>query len=169
MNISKPQSSEYPPFAQKYISKVDKNPLEILHDQIDWITNYIKDNNDRMDYKYGEDKWSIKEALIHMIDTEQILAYRTLRIGRNDKTPLAGFQQDNFIQDNDFTHITPWDILEEFTHQRRATISMVKNFTKTELAKTGVAGDNSISVRGLIYMMAGHIQHHIQLFEERYR
>ena len=75
---------------------------------------------------------------------------------------------DDYINGNNFDHISPWDILEEFTHQRRATLSMIKKFTEEEIQRIGVASDTNTSVRALIYIIAGHAQHHLNLFNERY-
>lgn len=166
--ILKPEELEYHSYFQKYIDKVNKNPLTQLNDQFDIYVDYIKENAERMDFRYGEGKWTIKESLIHVIDTEQIFAYRALRSCRGDKTPMAGFDQDYFVEHNDFSHISVWDILEEFTTQRRATISMVKKFSEEDLLKKGVASDHDISVRALVYMIAGHAEHHLELFKERY-
>jgi len=166
--IALPKAEEFGAYYQGYINKVNGNPIQLLYDQIDIYTDFIKENSDRIDYRYAEGKWSIRESLVHLIDTEQIFAYRALRISRGDLTPLAGFNQDDYIRDNDFSHITPWDILEEFTFQRRATLSMIKKFTEEQINRVGVASDTNTSVRALIYIMAGHAQHHINLFNERY-
>ena len=166
--ISKPQSGEFGAFYFGYINKVEGNPISVLNDQIEQYTDFIKQNSDRMDYRYADGKWSIRESLVHLIDTEQIFAYRALRISRGDKTPLAGFNQDDYIRDNDFSHITPWDILEELTYQRRATLSMINKFTDIQIGHVGIASDTETSVRALIYIMAGHAQHHLDLFNERY-
>lgn len=166
--ISIPRAEEFGAYYQGYIDKVDGNPVDVLSHQIDQYTDYIKANSDRMDYSYAPGKWSIRESLVHLIDTEQIFAYRALRISRGDTTPLAGFNQDDYIRDNNFDHITPWDILEEFTFQRRATLSMIKKFTEDQINNVGVASNTNTSVRALIYIMAGHAQHHLDLFSERY-
>ena len=166
--ISKPQSTEYGAYYNGYVNKVKGNPISVLNDQIELYTEFVKQNSERMDYSYADGKWSIRESLIHLIDTEQIFAYRALRISRGDKTPMAGFNQDDYIRDNDFSHITPWDILEELTHQRRATLSMINKFTDEQIGHVGIASDTETSVRALIYIMAGHAQHHLELFNERY-
>ncbi len=166
--ISKPLPGEYGGYYSGYIEKVEDNPIKLLNDQIEEYTDFIKENSDRMDYRYADGKWSIRESLIHVVDTEQIFAYRALRISRGDKTPLAGFNQNDYIQDNDFGHITPWDILEEFTYQRRATLSMIKKFTDDQVARTGITSEIKTSVRALIYIIAGHAEHHLELFRDRY-
>lgn len=167
-HISIPKEGEFGAYYLGYINKVNGDPVDALNRQIDEYTDFIKENCDRMDYRYAEGKWSIRESLIHLIDTEQIFAYRALRISRGDKTPLAGFNQDDYIQNNNFSHITPWDILEEFTYQRRATLSMIKKFTDEQIERVGVASDTDTSVRALVYIMAGHAQHHLDIFNERY-
>lgn len=166
--IAKPTAEEFGAYYSGYVNKVGDNPILVLNQQIEEYTDFIKENSDRMDYRYAEGKWSIRESLIHLIDTEQIFAYRALRISRGDKTPLAGFNQDDYIRENDFSHITPWDILEEFTYQRRATLSMIKKFTDDQITNIGIASETNTSVRALVYIMAGHAQHHLELFNERY-
>ena len=166
--LSLPKAEEFGAYYQGYINKVNGDPVETLSSQIDLYTDFIKENSDRMDYRYAEGKWSIRESLIHLIDAEQIFAYRALRISRGDMTPMAGFNQDDYIRDNNFDHISPWDIMEEFTHQRRATLSMIKKFTEGQINNVGVASDTNTSVRALIYIIAGHAQHHLDLFNERY-
>ncbi len=166
--LSLPKAEEFGAYYQGYINKVNGNPIEVLSNQIDIYVDLIKENSDRMDYRYAEGKWSIRESLIHLIDTEQIFAYRALRISRGDMTALAGFDQDDYIRDNNFEHITPWDILEGFTSQRRATLSMIKNFTDEQIDRVGIASGTNTSVRALIYIIAGHAQHHIELFNDRY-
>ena len=166
--ISLPQPGEFGAYYQGYINKVNGNPIDVLSRQIDEYTDFITANSDRMDYRYADGKWSIRESLIHLIDAEQIFAYRALRISRGDGTPLAGFNQDEYIENNNFDHITPWDILEEFSHQRRATLSMIKKFTDEQIDRIGVASETNTSVKALIYIIAGHAQHHIDLFKERY-
>lgn len=166
--ISIPTAEEFGAFYQGYIDKVVGDPIEVLSNQFYQYATFINDNSDRMDYRYADGKWSIRESLIHLIDTEQIFAYRALRISRGDKTPLAGFNQDDYIKDNDFSHITTEDILEEFENQRRATLSMIKKFTTAQINNWGVASNANTSVRALIYIIAGHAQHHLDLFNERY-
>lgn len=167
-HISKPEAGEFGAYYSGYINKVNGDPITVLNEQIEDYSDFIKENSDRMDYSYADGKWSIRESLIHLIDSEQIFAYRALRISRGDKTPLAGYNQDDYIRDNDFSHITPWDILEEFTHQRRATLSMIKKFTDDQVSYVGVASETDTSVRALVYIMAGHAQHHLDIFKERY-
>jgi len=168
-NISLPQSGEYGTFYQGYIEKVNGNPIELLANQLDIYTKYIQAHADRLDYRYAEGKWSIRESLIHIIDTEQIFAYRALRISRGDTTPLAGFNQDEYIENNNFDHWTAADLIEGFTTQRKLTLAMVAKFTDEQLLRMGVASNAHTSVRALIYIIAGHAQHHIHLFNERYR
>lgn len=166
--LSLPKEGEYGTYYQGYINKVIGNPIDVLTQQIDQYTDYIKSNAERMDYRYGEGKWSIRESLIHLIDSEQIFAYRTLRISRGDMTPLAGFDQDDYINNNNFDHYTAEDVLEAFVNQRKATLSMIQQFTEAQIGRVGTASDVATSVRALIYIMAGHAQHHLDLFSERY-
>ncbi len=166
--LSMPTAKEYDVYYQRYFKYINGDPIELLSKQLDIYIDFIKANSERMDYRYAEDKWSIRESLIHIIDTEQIFAYRALRFSRGDKSPLAGFDQDDFITGNNFDHITPLDIIEEFSLQRKATLSMIKRFTEEEVDRIGVASNSNMSVRAAIYVIAGHAEHHLELFNKKY-
>src|SRR5262245_13965617 len=102
--ISRPESSEYAPYYDKYISLVQGGDiLQSLKNQLSDTTNVLNSSSeDKANYRYGPDKWSIKELIGHIIDTERIMAYRALRIARNDKTPIEGFEQDDYVKNGAF-------------------------------------------------------------------
>tara|TARA_B100000795_G_scaffold136128_1_gene101698 strand:- start:424 stop:933 length:510 start_codon:yes stop_codon:yes gene_type:complete len=119
-------------------------------------------------FVYAEGKWTIKEILVHIIDTERIFIYRALRFARNDNTDLHGFDQD-FYNDNAGANIRGLqEILDEFKIVRAGSISLFKNFTKEALVRRGIASGSIISVRAVGYLISGHQQHHIKVFKERY-
>lgn len=168
MEIQRPNSEEYNSYYEKYISKIKSNVLDLLTSQRDVYTQYIKDNASRLEYRYGKDKWTIRESYIHVIDTEQIFAYRARRIARGDSTPLAGFDQNEFIEKNDFSQRSAQSLAEEFEMSRNSVLSMIKHFREEDLVKIGKASESPVSVRALIYMIAGHAEHHLELFRDKY-
>ncbi len=123
---------------------------------------------EKWDHKYAPDKWTIKEAVIHIIDTERIFAYRALRIGRRDPTPLRGFEQNGYVPFYNVDKRTPASILVEYRSVRNASRTLFKHFSEEDLLAMGTASDQPVSCRALAFMIAGHEQHHLSLFKERY-
>jgi hypothetical protein len=103
-----------------------------------------------------------------MIDTERIFAYRALRFARNDKTPLEGFEQDDYIRGASFDDCALSDLASEFEHVRRSSLSLFKNLSEEAWKRTGTASDNEVSVRALAYIIAGHELHHTEILRRRY-
>jgi hypothetical protein len=122
----------------------------------------------KWDYAYQAEKWTIKELLCHVLDTERIFNYRALRIARGDKTPLAGFEQDDYIPFCNTTERTPTSLILEYTSVRQATISLFSNLSKEAMLRIGVASENIISARACGYIIAGHELHHLNILRERY-
>ena len=102
------------------------------------------------------------------MDTERVSAYRALRIARNDKTPLPGFEQDDYAPFSNANERTIKSILDEYEALRNATLALANSFTQEDLLRVGTANNNAVSVRALIYHIAGHEQHHINIIKERY-
>jgi len=119
-------------------------------------------------YAYEENKWTIREILLHLIDTERIFSYRALRIARNDKTNLPGFDENNFAKNSKANIRTLKALLEEFKAVRSATLALFKSFQDDDWTKTGMASNNEISVRAIGYILAGHVIHHTRVIKERY-
>lgn len=168
MQIDRPHTNEYAPFYETYISKVGDGIMNQLSDQLEWMVTYLNDNQDRLDCRYGAEKWSIREAFIHIADTEQIFANRALRVSRGDTTSLPGFEQNAYISENDFSHITLDDLVSRIKTVRNHSISLIKGLTQADLMKLGYASEKPVSARALIYQIAGHTQHHIDILIERY-
>ena len=168
LEISRPQKEEFGSYYSGYISKVDEDVMQLLLTQMDDYASYIRATADRLDFRYAEGKWSIRECLMHIVDTETIFAYRALRISRGDKTPLAGFDQDKYVEENQWGHITAEALISYFSDQRKATFNIIKHLTPSQMTRMGTASDTQTSVRALIYIIAGHAQHHLEIFRSRY-
>lgn len=167
---ARPDSSEYPSYCEAYVSRVpDGEIVEILRTQLDDTLALVRNIPEgRGDFRYAEDKWSIKEVIGHVIDSERVFAYRALRFGRGDTTPLSGFEQDDFVRGGSFEKRTLKDLLEEYEHVRRSTISLFANLDSGAFGRRGNANNNEVSVRGLAYIVAGHELHHVDILRNRY-
>lgn len=122
----------------------------------------------KWDYRYGPGKWTIKELVLHLIDAERVFAYRALRFGRNDTTPLPGFDQDIYTPNSGANNRSGESLTKEFQHVRDTTIQLLKHFPQEAWDRVGTASGSPVSVRALAYIMGGHELHHVRILKERY-
>jgi hypothetical protein len=120
------------------------------------------------DIRYAPEKWNAKEVLGHVCDTERVFAYRALRIARGDQTPMAGFEQDDYVKHGPFANAPLAEIIEDYIAVRRATLTLLRNLDEAAWVRRGVANKNEVSVRALAYITAGHELHHRRILEEKY-
>lgn len=168
--MTRPTEDEYGSFYGKYISLVPHQDLiQLLMDQRDTTARLLRTiSEDNAGKRYAPDKWSIKEVVGHLCDTERIMTYRGLRIARGDQTPLPGFEQDDYVRHAGFD-LRPFDdLISEFTSVRDATLSWVRGLDNQTLQRRGTANNTSISVLALAYIIAGHERHHVGILRERY-
>jgi uncharacterized damage-inducible protein DinB len=168
--IAPPQPSEYAPYYGRYISLVPgQDILATLPHQIRDTQSLLaglreEDGN----LRYAPGKWSIKQVLGHLIDSERVFCYRALRFARGDQTPLPGFEQDDYVRDGPFELCRLADLLEEFTDVRKATVDFFRTLDETAWSRQGTANDNQVTVRATAYIIAGHELHHRRLLKEKY-
>lgn len=170
LSATRPDASEYAPYYEKYISLVPAGEVvDTLSEQLDDMLALLRGLSETQgDSRYAPDKWSVKEVVGHMLDTERIFGYRALRFARNDETPLPGFEQDDYVRAADFGRRTLAELADEFEHVRRANISLLRALDAEAWLRRGAANNNAVSVRGLAYIMAGHVMHHVQIIRTRY-
>jgi len=169
-NMNRPEKTEYDPYYERYVSLVAEGDIigtlgaqsTHLHDLFTGLPE------EKGEFRYAEGKWSIKELLGHLIDGERMFAYRLFRISRGDETPIEGFEQDGYIENAHSNDRSFADLLEEFSLLRRANMIFFKNLDDTAWFRIGTANNAKISVRALVYIMAGHIEHHLAILKERY-
>ncbi|OIK16261.1 damage-inducible protein DinB [Bacillus sp. MUM 116] len=168
--LQRPNESEYPAYYQPYIQLVPEgNLLQVLKDELQkTITLFEGISEEDSYFRYDEKKWSIKEVLCHMADTERIMSYRLLRVGRGDETPLAGFNENDYVNGSQIERLPLKNILEDFLATRNATISLIQNMPETAWENKGFANDTPITTRAIAYIIAGHAIHHKKLITERY-
>ena len=163
-------SDEYNSYYQPYIDKVgDIKLLDALKCNHKSVVSFIKSiDENKLSYRYAEGKWSVKEIILHLIDTERVFAYRALCIARNDKTELPGFDQDIFVSHSYADNRSIDDLLSEYETVRMATISLFASFNHEVLKARGIANNSSLSVRAAAFIIVGHENHHLQIIKERY-
>jgi hypothetical protein len=120
------------------------------------------------DQVYAEGKWTAKDIVQHIIDTERIMAYRALRISRNDKTPLPGFDEESFAQHTTVATRTLADLLAEFRLVRQSSVALFKNMTNEMLQREGIGSNQPITALALGFVLVGHPVHHLNVLQERY-
>ena len=166
-----PSPEEYSPFYADYIQRAsargDVNAaLSFQIDEMRSALGGLSDSQAR--FKPGPLEWSIKEVISHLTDVERVFSYRLLRISRKDKTPIPGFEQEDYVRESGADEISMTDLLEEFFFLRCANILAIKNIKETALMEIGTASGNPISARALIYMLVGHVDHHMASLQEKY-
>lgn len=171
MKIPPPNSTEYAPYYDGYIQFALKRgdvsialPLQL--DEMRTALGTLSDLQAR--FKPGPAEWSIKEVVTHLIDTERVFAYRLFCISRKDKTPFPGFEQDDYVRESGSDEIPLADLLAEFDHLRHANILAIKNTKEANFAEIGTASGNPVSARALVYMLVGHVEHHMASLNEKY-
>lgn len=167
--IQRPQSDEYVSFYNTYISKVPEGDVLALMEKLKNSTYdlFYNMSDEKANYAYGEDKWTLKQVLGHMIDTERTFAYRLFCFSRNS-IELPGFDQDIYVNNADFNSRTIQSLAKELRATRESNIYMVSALTDEQLDRKGIASGNTVSVRALVYMLPGHELHHLKLIKERY-
>lgn len=168
--MNRPDRSEYDPYYERYVALVEDNQiLDTLAAQPTKLQDLLTGlPEERGTFRYADGKWSIKELLGHLIDGERMFAYRLFRISRGDQTPIEGFEQDGYIENAYSDQRSFADLFEEFSLLRRANMIFVNNLPDDAWSRIGTANNVKISVRALVYIMAGHIEHHLGILKERY-
>jgi uncharacterized damage-inducible protein DinB len=165
----RPQADEFPVFYKGYIDTVGDDVLAELENQIESLPKFLSAiSEEKASFAYAEGKWTIKEVLGHMLDTERIMSYRALCFARQDATALPGFDENNYVKHAHFSDRTLQSLLDEFIVLRKSTMYLLKSFNQEELNRSGISNDRPITVRALVYILAGHVNHHQHILKERY-
>ncbi|HTL94813.1 MAG TPA: DinB family protein [Gemmatimonadaceae bacterium] len=168
--IARPDENEYAPSFHGYIFRVpDGNLIELLDEQVAAtraMLGSLSDSDAR--FRYGPDKWSIKEVVGHVTDTERIMAYRALCFARGEKTVLPSFEENDYVKAARFDERELSALLAEFGLVRAATVALFDGLSEDELMRRGRTPSGEYSVRAMAYNIAGHELHHQQILTERY-
>lgn len=170
MKVSNLPSSDFDHYLKNYLEKVpDLALLESLDYSKNKVIQFYKElPNDKEEYRYAENKWTPKEILLHLIDTERIFCGRALRFARNDKTVLPGYDHEDFVKESDANDRMLENLLEEYIAQRKSSLLLFKSFSQPILEKIGNANNLMVSVGAIGLVISGHELHHLQILNERY-
>jgi uncharacterized damage-inducible protein DinB len=168
--ISRPEAGEYNSYYERYISQVPGTDILATLDSQRRQTLLLFSGRDEADgnLRYAANKWTVNEVLGHVCDAERVFAYRALRIARGDRTPMEGFEQDDYVTNGPFARVALAELIEDYIAVRRASLTLLRNLDEGAWMRRGVANKNEITVRALAYVIAGHELHHRRILEEKY-
>ncbi|MBU0694949.1 MAG: DinB family protein [Bacteroidetes bacterium] len=167
-----PLTNEYNPFYEGYIqlaSAGNQPILKRLKSQLNAIDDFLADIPEKKyDYAYADGKWTVKQVISHLIDTERVMTYRAMRIARNDQTDLPGYDQDLIVANTDIDKYSYEDLVDELVMLRQANLFFFKCLTDDDMRKKGTANGNVVSAGALLFIIYGHIEHHFNILKEKY-
>ena len=168
--MNRPLESEYAPYYQGYVARVTEDEiLPVLRSQLDTLDvllNRVAPEHET--FRYAEGKWSIREVIGHLIDTERVFGYRAFSIARGEQKNLPGFDENEYMLSAPYDRIDLEDLLSELRLVRLSNIAMLRNLNDEAWLRTGIANDSPVSVRALAFIMAGHARHHMGVLSQRY-
>ena len=164
----RPGPDEFAPYYARYVTGVpDGDPLVLLESEAEQTRRLLEAIGDeRAGAAYAPGKWSVKDVVVHLADTERIMAYRALRIARGDETPLPGFEQDDYARTAGANARPLADLLAELAAVRAATVALFRGLDAAAYGRRGTASGHSVTVRGLLYIILGHDAHHRRLLAQ---
>jgi DinB family protein len=170
LSIPRPLADESIPYYHGYIAKVPgENLSEQLTQQLQELEQLFATVTDRAALaRYADGKWSIKEVIGHLNDTERIFSYRLLRIARGDPTPLPGYDENAYVPAGNFDRRPLTMLLSELRATRLSTTAMMEGLPPESWTRRGVANGKPISARALAYIIVGHVNHHMGTLRDRY-
>ncbi len=165
----RPQASEYTSSVETYIRRVPEGDIVALLDkQIDETLALLRPLSEReASSRRQPAEWNVKEVIGHLCDAERLMSCRALRFARGDAQPIPGWEQDDYVREANFSERTLDDLAQEFEHLRRANVALFRTFTAEAFARRGVANGKEVSVRALLYIIAGHERHHLEQLRQR--
>jgi DinB superfamily len=169
LGVGHPDQSEYAPFYASYIARVTEEALPALESQGQATQVILKKVSDaKAGHRYAPEKWTVREMIGHMADTERIMGYRVLRIARADSTPLEGFDEGAYVRAAG-ADVRPWPVLvEDLAIVRAGTLALLRGLDAAAWKRRGTANGATISVRALAHIIVGHERHHLEILRTRY-
>lgn len=170
LELEPPEASEHDPYYSRYIERVRGNRVSlILRQQRAEILEMLADlSEDQAGFRYAPEKWSLKEVIGHLIDTERVFVYRALCFARGEAQSQPGFEQDDYVVAGRFDRRSVESLAAEYQAVRAASLALFEGLDPADFERFGVANDATISVRALLFIVAGHESHHLSILRERY-
>ncbi len=166
----RPEKGEYNPYYSNYIGLVPKGDvIEILSNQVEDTIALLEGlTEEQSSFKYGPDKWTIKEVMGHLTDTERVMGYRILCIARGETVSLPGYDDQAYVKNAPFNKCSIKELLDHFKVVRQSTVELIKSLESDAWLRCGTANNDKVSVRALVNIVAGHELHHRNIIQERY-
>ena len=167
----RPNKNDYAPYYEGYISLVEGNDIfKILVNQSIETQKVLNSFPKAMgDFNYQPGKWTVKEVIGHLIDTERVMAYRAMCIARSEKQSLPGFNENEYAKAGNFNKRDLFDLVYEFRLLRESNMLLAKGLDNEVFGKRGIANNHEVTVLALFYIIAGHEKHHMNVLVDRYR
>jgi hypothetical protein len=168
--MPRPISGTFQPYTILYISKVpEDNVSDAFKNQEEWIAHFFDSiPSDKWDYAYAPDKWTLKEILQHIIDTERIFAYRALCIARKETQNLPGFDENEYAANSNGNNRSWQSLVQELQLVRETTELLFNSFSPETLSQYGISNNNTVTVNSIGFIIVGHLYHHIEVIKEKY-
>jgi DinB superfamily len=168
--LERPTDSEYSEYAAGYVALVPENDvLKVLREQVEIVRELISSIPEEQElFRYAPGKWSIREMIGHLGDGERVFGFRAFTFSRGDTAALPGFDENEYVRQSNSEQTRLKDLLAEFIALRQSNIFMLEQLNQEAWARIGIANGNAVSVRAIVWIMAGHVRHHLNILTERY-
>jgi hypothetical protein len=166
----RPEAGDYAPYYENYIKLIEGDDiLKILNDQSKRTQDILNSFSEHKgNFRYADGKWTVKEVVGHLLDTERVFAYRALCIARGEKKSLPGYEQDDYVKEGNFNGRELFELNYDFRLLRESNLLLFRSFTPEIMKRKGFANENSITVLALLFIIAGHEKHHMKVLREKY-
>jgi len=166
----RPGPGDYAPYYENYIKLVEgEDILKILNEQSKKTQDVLNSFSEHKgNYRYADGKWTVKEVVGHLLDTDRVFAYRALCIARGEKKTLPGFEQNDYVSEGNFNRRDLFELNYEFRLLRESNLLLFRSFTPEMLKRRGFANETSVTVLAILFMIAGHERHHMKVLHEKY-
>jgi uncharacterized damage-inducible protein DinB len=165
-----PQPNEYAAYYSDYVSRasMEQDIIAALEKQLSVTTETLRRVPEEISAEHRDGKWSVREVIGHLCDSERVFAYRAACIARNDKTPMPGFEQDDYVREANFNEQPLDALLQLYAAVRRATVESFRNISENIAGRIGTANGQPVSARALLYITLGHERRHVELIQQRF-
>ncbi|MGB5531359.1 MAG: DinB family protein [Ignavibacteriaceae bacterium] len=166
----RPNQGDYSTYYENYIRLIEGDDiLRILNEQNKKTQDILNSFSEHKgNYRYADGKWTVKEVVGHLLDTERVFAYRALCIARGEKKSLPGFDQNDYVSEGNFNRRELFDLNYEYRLLRESNLLLFRSFTSEMLKLKGFANESSVTVLAILFIIAGHEKHHMNVLRDKY-